>query len=112
MDTNIFLLGALSSNLWLSNHLFYEQNNIDKTKLDKYYGIQCDEDGNLWMGTIEVVVDENSNIIVGDVNYQNVSGLWSLIMLAVPDPNNYTKEDLSMFEELIKQPTWWNILEM
>ena len=73
----------------------YYLNKYTKKDLDKYYGIQRDDDDDnkLMMGDKEVTVDDNSDIIVDNERYNATPGLWSLIMLATPNEKSYTEED-------------------
>ena len=48
---------------------------IDKSKLDKYFGIQQTDEGYM-MGDKGVVIDESSNIHVDGEEYKSTTGLW------------------------------------
>ena len=81
--------------------------NDNKKKLDKYYGIQRDGEGKLWMGNGEVTLDGN-NIIVDNVRYEGTPGLWSLIMTGVPTLNSYNNNDIELYTKLAKQTNVMN----
>ena len=78
---------------------------IRKKDLDKYFGIQRDndDDNKLMIGDKEVTVDENSDIFVDNFKYNGTPGLWSLIMLAARNENSYTKEDAKNYRDLVKR---------
>ena len=77
----------------------YYLNIHSKKNLEKYYGIQQQDDDTLMMGDKEITVDEESNISVDGVGYEGTPGLWSLIMLA--NPSSYTEEDLENYQYLV-----------
>ena len=48
----------------------------DKSKLDKYFGIQYnDDDDRYMMGDKEMMIDKQSNIFVAGVEYKGTPGL-------------------------------------
>ena len=55
-----------------------------------------------------VIVDNNSNIFVGGINYEATSGLWSLMMMKTPHPKSYTQGDLLNYRRLIQQTNVMN----
>ena len=80
----------------------YYLNKYGQKGLDKYYGIQQDDD-KLVMGDKDVTVDDDSNISVDDVTYKGTPGLWMLIMTASPNPKSYTNEDFENYRDLVKR---------
>ena len=74
--------------------------------LDKYFRIQRIADNQYEMGTKDVDIDENSNVIVDGVKYDGTGGLWSLIMLN--EPHSYTPQDLFMYKGLVYQTNVMN----
>ena len=78
----------------------YYLNKYGKKNLDKYYGIQQDDD-KLMMGDKEITVDEDSNIHVDNTTYNSTPGLWSLIMLAAP--KEFTNQYLDAYGDLVKR---------
>jgi len=97
------LTSSSSSSSDLKNALEQYLTIMDKTKLDKYFGIQRTDDGRYMMGDKVVVVDKQSNIYVDDKKYKGTPGLWALIMLATPKYDDYTTDDFSRYGDLIKQ---------
>ena len=76
----------------------------DKSKLDKYFGIQyTDDDDRYMMGDKEVMIDKQSNIFVDGVEYKGTPGLWALVMLAAPTNDEYTTDDFVKYGELVNQ---------
>ena len=71
--------------------------------LDKYFRIQRIATNQYEMGTKDVDIDENSNVIVDGVKYDGTDGLWSLIMLNDPHRGSYTPHDLLMYKGLVYQ---------
>ena len=79
---------------------------------DKTFGIYYGRDGNYRMGiikgkdgiyrgnnkTISIAYDK---IIVDNKRFIGTPGLWELIMEEVPDPKNYTQEDLRNYGDLL-----------
>ena len=83
----------------LEHYLTTTRNNL----LDKYFAIQRMDDGRYVMGDKEVMLDKESNIHVDGIKYKGTSGLWALIMLAKPKYAEYTVDDFSTYEDLVKQ---------
>ena len=81
----------------------YYLSEYEKKNLDKYFGIQRDEDGTTVLGDREIQVDGNSDIVVDNVVYKGTPGLWSLIMMASPKPDSYTDEDMNTYRKLAFQ---------
>ena len=78
---------------------------IPKTKLDPYFGIERTADGRYIMGKVVIEVN-NNDIIYGGVTYPGTNGLWSLIMLRVPE--DYTDEDFDLYRQLVEHT---NVME-
>ena len=55
------------------------------------------------MGDKNVLVDEKSNISVGDVKYEYTPGFWELIMMKTPPVESYTNGDLLNYRRLVQQ---------
>ena len=70
-------------------------------KLDKYFGIQRVGEDRYMMGDKNVVIDEDSNILVDGMIYEATLGLWALIMLKSPEDNTYTSGDLRHYRDLV-----------
>ena len=68
--------------------------------LDKYFAIQHVDDNNYEIGTKEVEIDENTDIIVDGVKYDDTTGLWAL-MVNDPPESSYTQKDLHMYKDLV-----------
>lgn len=79
---------------------YYLQGNKN---LDKYYGIQRDDNNELVMGDKKVTVDGKSNIHVDNTSYKGTTGLWSLIMSAAPKDTSYNERDLEEYSELAQR---------
>ena len=79
----------------------YYLKSYNETKLDKYYGIQRDEDDHFEMGEKRVYIDGGSNITVDDIRYEGTPGLWSLIMLGSPLADSYDDVDLTEYQDLV-----------
>ena len=82
----------------VSRTLDYYLNQLDKAKLDQYFGIY-EEDGIYMMGDKEINVDKDDNIHVDDAILKGTKGLWRLVMMKKPDA--YDKEDIRDYQELI-----------
>ena len=76
-----------------------------KTKLDPYFGMERTADDRYLMGKDIVEVDNNDIIYCG-VTYPGTNGLWSLIMLKVPE--DYTDEDFDLYRQLVEHT---NVME-
>ena len=74
----------------------------DKTKLDKYFGIQ-EIDGYYMMGDKEVTVDRYSNIHIEGITYKATAGLWALVMEGIPNDKEYTEEDFKTYTNIVRQ---------
>ena len=81
----------------------YYLNTDNKQNLDKYYGIQRDDNNELVMGDKIVTVDGNSNIHVDNAIYKGTTGLWSLIMSTAPKDDSYTERYLEEYSELAQK---------
>ncbi|ELU04211.1 hypothetical protein CAPTEDRAFT_121441 [Capitella teleta] len=66
---------------------------------DKIYGIK-DKAGVFYIGNKEVDV-KGDNIVVGDDEYEGTPGLWELIVMAKPDENKYTSDDLGNYAKIM-----------
>ena len=77
----------------------YYLKSYNKTNLDKYFGIQLDENGKYVLGVKTVMIDDQSNIYVDDHAYKGTPGLWRLIM--VTHPMDFTDEDLKNYKDLM-----------
>ena len=53
------------------------------------------------IGTKEVEIGENSDIIVDGVKYDVTAGLWALVMINNPLESSYTSNDLRMYKDLV-----------
>ena len=82
----------------VSRTLDYYLNQLDKAKLDQYFGIY-EKDGIYMMGDKEINVDKDDNIHVDEVTFKGTKGLWRLVMMKKPDV--YDKEDIRDYQELI-----------
>ena len=82
----------------ISLALNYYLNELDKSKVDQYYGIY-EKDGTYMMGDKVITVDEYDNIRADDTTFKGSKGLWRLIMMKKPEI--YEKEDLRDYQELI-----------
>ena len=69
--------------------------------LDRYFGIQRDDEGNYHLGTKTVQIVNATDIVVDERSYPGTTGLWSLIMMN--DPKDYTSNDLNMYRDLVLQ---------
>ena len=80
----------------------YYLKSYNKSNLDKYFGIQLDENnGEYVLGTKAVMMDEKSNIYVDDHTYEGTPGLWRLIM--VTHPSEFSENDLKNYKELMNR---------
>ena len=82
--------------------------NLDKKKIDRYYGMNREPDGTLNIGGKRIDVDDDYNIIIEDVKYNGTPGLWSMIMLARPQTDSYSDDDA---EEYYKLATQINLID-
>ena len=64
----------------VSRTLDYYLNQLDKAKLDQYFGIY-EEDGIYMMGDKEINVDKDDNIHVDEAIFKGTNGLWRLVMM-------------------------------
>ena len=84
----------------ISSALNYYLNDLDKAKVDPYYGIY-EKDGVYMMGNKVITVDEYDNIRVDNTSFKGSKGLWRLIMMKKPEM--YEDEDLRDYKELIER---------
>ena len=82
----------------ISSALNYYLNDLDKSKVDPYYGIY-EKDGVYMMGNKVITVDEYDNIRVDNTSFKGSKGLWRLIMMKKPEM--FEDEDLRDYKELI-----------
>ena len=82
----------------ISSALNYYLNELDKSKVDKYFGIY-EKDGVYMMGNKVITVDEYDNIRVDNTSFKGSRGLWRLIMMKKPEL--FEDEDLRDYKELI-----------
>ena len=72
----------------------FTKNNIDLT-----FGIYA-EDGKFKIGN-EFITIEDNDIKVKDKIFEGTRGFWELVTSKNPNPENYTEEDLSKYQQLI-----------
>ena len=82
----------------ISSALNYYLNDLDKSKVDQYYGIY-EKDGTYMMGDKVITVDEYDNIRADDTTFKGSKGLWRLIMMKKTEI--FEPEDLRDYQELI-----------
>ena len=67
--------------------------------IDRFYGIYA-EDGKIKIGDKFITIEDN-NIKVEDKIFVGTPGFWELITSKNPNPEYYTKEDLSKYQQLV-----------
>ena len=82
----------------ISEALDYYLNQLDKGKVDQYYGIY-EKNGIYMMGEKEIKVDKDDNIFVDEAGFKGSRGLWRLIMMK--KPTVFDPEDLRDYQELL-----------
>ena len=82
----------------ISEALDYYLNQLDKGKVDQYYGIY-EKNGIYMMGEKEIKVDKDDNIFVDEAGFKGTRGLWRLIMMK--KPTVFDPEDLRDYQELL-----------
>ena len=70
-----------------------------KKDIDKFYGIYA-EDGKFKIGDKFITIEDN-NIKVDDKTFEGTKGFWELVTSKNPNPENYTNEDLSKYQQLV-----------
>ena len=70
-----------------------------KKDIDKFYGIYA-EDGKFKIGDKFITIEDN-NIKVDDITFEGTKGFWELVTSKNPNPENYTNEDLSKYQQLV-----------
>ena len=67
--------------------------------IDRFYGIYA-EDGKFKIGDKFITIEKN-NIKVEDKIFEGTPGFWELITSKNPNPEYYTEEDLSKYQQLV-----------
>ena len=67
--------------------------------IDRFYGIYA-EDGKFKIGDKFITIEDN-NIKVKDKIFVGTPGFWELITSKNPNPEYYTEEDLSKYQQLV-----------
>ena len=67
--------------------------------IDRFYGVYA-EDGKFKIGDKFITIEKN-NIKVEDKIFEGTPGFWELITSKNPNPEYYTKEDLSKYQQLV-----------
>ena len=67
--------------------------------IDRFYGIYA-EDGKFKIGDKFITIEDN-NIKVEDKIFVGTPGFWELITSKNPNPEYYTEEDLSKYQQLV-----------
>ena len=70
-----------------------------KKDIDKFYGIYA-EDGKFKIGDRFITIEDN-DIKVDDKIFEGTKGFWELVTSKNPNPENYTEEDLSKYQQLV-----------
>ena len=89
--SDITNLGPLAVNALLQA---FTKKNIDLT-----FGLYA-KDGKFKIGS-EFVNIEDNDIKVNDIIFEGTPGFWELIASKVPNPDNYTEEDLNKYRQLV-----------
>ena len=88
-----------------NNNNIYTQimERVEAGKIDNYFGIveRRDENG-YYMGNMRIELKKNNNIVAAGVTFPGTTGLWSLIMLKIPDVDDYGWEDLESYHRLVE----------
>ena len=90
------ITSALQKN---TDNPLYSYSKLTRNK-DRYYSIYQIDTGEFKLGDSNIDIDDKNNIIVDGKLFNYTHGFWNLLMLNNPD--NYTKEDLANYVELIK----------
>ena len=70
-----------------------------KKNIDSSYGIYA-IDGKFKIGDKFITIEDN-DIKVDDIIFEGTKGFWELVTSKNPNPENYTKEDLSKYQQLV-----------
>ena len=70
-----------------------------KNNIDLSYGIYA-KDGKFKIGN-EFITIEDNDIKVKNKIFEGTPGFWELVTSKYPKPENYTKEDLSKYQQLV-----------
>ena len=70
-----------------------------KNNFDLSYGIYA-IDGKFKIGNKFITIEDN-NIIIDDTTFEGTKGFWELVTSKNPNPENYTEEDLSKYQQLV-----------
>ena len=70
-----------------------------KNNIDLSYGIYA-IDGKFKIGNKFITIEDN-NIKVDGIIFEGTSGFWELVTSKNPNPENYTDEDLSKYQQLV-----------
>ena len=70
-----------------------------KKNIDLAFGIYA-KDGKFKIGS-EFITIEDNDIKVNDIIFDGTSGFWELVTSKNPNPENYTKEDLNKYRQLL-----------
>ena len=70
-----------------------------KKYIDLTFGLYA-KDGKFKIGS-EFVNTEDNDIKVNDIIFEGTPGFWELIASKVPNPDNYTEEDLNKYRQLV-----------
>ena len=70
-----------------------------KNNIDLSYGIYA-KDGKFKIGN-EFITIEDNDIKVKDKIFEGTPGFWQLVTSKYPNPENYTEEDLSKYQQLV-----------
>ena len=89
--SDISKLGALAINALIEA--------LTKKGVDQTYGLYS-KNKRFYMGNKPIII-ENNNIIVDNTVFEGSSGLWELITSKNPDPDNYTDEEVSKYQDLV-----------
>ena len=70
-----------------------------KKSIDLTFGLYV-QNGKFKIGNKEVNIEDN-NIKVDDIIFEGTKGFWELVTSKNPNPENYTDEDLSKYQQLV-----------
>ena len=90
-ESDIMKLGPLAVNALIEA---FSREGVDRT-----YGIYA-KDKTFYMGNKPIIIKDN-DITVDNNTFEGTPGLWELITSKNPNPNNYSDEEVSKYQDLV-----------
>ena len=79
-----------------------------KNNRDHVFGMYKKDENTYWLGTKQVIIDNDENITIDGYNYGNARGLWNFLMLNDPKLFTRTEKDENDYLSIVETTDLFN----